>query len=1003
MSKIALRSYNREIENMIDRGDSLEAVAHCKHILTTFPKHIDTYRLLGKALLESQKYGDAADIFQRVLSSVPDDFISHIGMSIVREDEGNLDASIWHMERAFEIQPSNSAVQDELKRLYGRRDGVEPSKIRLTRGALVRMYTRGELYQQAIAEIRAALSEDPLRIDLEVILARLYFLTDRKVEATEICSKLISKLPYCYEANRILADILPDTTRAEDAKIFRQRIHELDPYFSESTITQQDIIEVPDNAVTLDYLVYRGNQKDDSQPDWAKSIGVQTEEFKNDTGEWNFNTPAPPPTPAEVQSPDLTVSSQTEQSGEDTSVKSDELEPEIPDWMKKAGWEKSDSASENHGAVDFELEDIENIHENISAVDSDDHIEPADLPDWIKQLEPQQNMIEDEPEDLISIEKLKALLPDNLEKAELNEASIGDGIANIDITSSIISDKDEQEKNADADLNIPAWLSELETTEEPRQFEDVQFETDQTEITDSQEPNEIPDWLNDLEAVSAKEDSTEIEDLREFQFSAESQEPEFQEQQEAHPPEQQLEEPDLSLSDTAPLKVETVSVISEETPEPELEDSESQILQAEVVENTISEFEPSETDQFLQEDVLSDELLIKNIDELLSSSELEKVGDDQELSEGSKTGIEETISKEGLPDWLSLDDLTQPDAEIKEADITDEIAKPEWLSEFLNSEDLNEAPVSASEELPEWISAETVDDSKTLEMAEQELEQIPDWLNELGEPTEIVNVSAPDTNEKLSTQSKDSMSGIDETLTWMKDLISENEMEEPGSLVAEEKLVENEISIPQKQDEATTEAETESELPIPDWLARLEEEVQDVKIEDAANENIPFTETNLGQDLEFNQSEASPTEEIELENITFPDQPPFQGWSEISETENESDATIETSLPATEKAPELFKEEAPEATSSETIATSEKLQSANALINKGEIEKATDILNEMISEGTDLDALIHDIREALYRFPIDISLWQLLGDAYARHNQLQEALDAYTKAEELIR
>ncbi|MEN6481977.1 MAG: tetratricopeptide repeat protein, partial [Anaerolineaceae bacterium] len=253
MSKIALRSYNREIENMIDRGDSLEAVAHCKHILTTFPKHIDTYRLLGKALLESQKYGDAADIFQRVLSSVPDDFISHIGMSIVREDEGNLDASIWHMERAFEIQPSNSAVQDELKRLYGRRDGIEPSKNRLTRGALVRMYTRGELYQQAIAEIRAALSEDPLRIDLEVILARLYFLTDRKVEATEICSKLISKLPYCYEANRILADILPDTTRAEDAKIFRQRIHELDPYFSESTITQQDIIEVPDNAVTLDY------------------------------------------------------------------------------------------------------------------------------------------------------------------------------------------------------------------------------------------------------------------------------------------------------------------------------------------------------------------------------------------------------------------------------------------------------------------------------------------------------------------------------------------------------------------------------------------------------------------------------------------------------------------------------------------------------------------------------------------------------------------------------
>jgi tetratricopeptide (TPR) repeat protein len=122
-------------------------------------------------------------------------------MSIIREDEGNLDAAIYSMERAYEIQPSNSAIQDELKRLYGRRDGVEPPKIRLTRGALVRMYVRGELYPQAIAEIRAALSENPDRVDLEIILARIYYLTNRKVEATEICSRLVGKLPYCYEAN----------------------------------------------------------------------------------------------------------------------------------------------------------------------------------------------------------------------------------------------------------------------------------------------------------------------------------------------------------------------------------------------------------------------------------------------------------------------------------------------------------------------------------------------------------------------------------------------------------------------------------------------------------------------------------------------------------------------------------------------------------------------------------------------------------------------------------
>ncbi|TLN03658.1 tetratricopeptide repeat protein, partial [bacterium] len=89
MAKIPLRAYNREIENQINRGQIDEAVGHCKHILRFFPKHIETYRLLGKAYLEGQHYAEASDVLQRVLSTVPDDFIAQIGMSIIREDEGN--------------------------------------------------------------------------------------------------------------------------------------------------------------------------------------------------------------------------------------------------------------------------------------------------------------------------------------------------------------------------------------------------------------------------------------------------------------------------------------------------------------------------------------------------------------------------------------------------------------------------------------------------------------------------------------------------------------------------------------------------------------------------------------------------------------------------------------------------------------------------------------------------------------------------------------------------
>ena len=188
MANVPLRNYINEIESIIDQKQTEEAVAHCRHILGIYPKNINTYRMLGKAYLESQRYGNAADIFQRVLSAIPDDFVSHVGMSIIREDESALDAAIWHMERAFESQPYNAAIQGELRRLFGLRDGMEPPKVHLTRGALARMYVKGNLPQQAIAELRSAIAEDPQRFDLLVALAQMYTQSGQNAKAIDLLS-----------------------------------------------------------------------------------------------------------------------------------------------------------------------------------------------------------------------------------------------------------------------------------------------------------------------------------------------------------------------------------------------------------------------------------------------------------------------------------------------------------------------------------------------------------------------------------------------------------------------------------------------------------------------------------------------------------------------------------------------------------------------------------------------------------------------------------------------
>jgi len=64
---------------------------------------------------------------------------------------------------------------------------------------------------------------------------------------------------------------------------------------------------------------------------------------------------------------------------------------------------------------------------------------------------------------------------------------------------------------------------------------------------------------------------------------------------------------------------------------------------------------------------------------------------------------------------------------------------------------------------------------------------------------------------------------------------------------------------------------------------------------------------------------------------------------------------------------------------------------------------ALDNYSRLIKKGRFLEEVIFDLRDALYRYPVDVDIWQSLGDAYMRSNRLQDALDAYTKAEELLR
>jgi tetratricopeptide (TPR) repeat protein len=477
MAKIPLRTYIKDIETLIERGNTDEAIAHCRHILKTFPKFLDAYRMLGKAYLEAHHYNEAADVFKRVLMAAPDDFVSHVGLSIINDEQKKLEDTIWHMERAFETQPSNAAIQSELQRLYGRRDGMEPHKIRLTRGALAHMYVQGELYPQAIGEIRSVLSDDENRADMQALLALAYFRNGQKVEATEACSRLLSRAPFCLNANRILVEILPGTGMADSVPTYRGRVVELDPYasYSPGSIFQSE--EVADNAVMIERLEFKGHAVEPLL-DWKDSLGL----------------PAGTSPSAMAAQPDWLRDAMGPQAGAPAPA-----EESIPDFLRDAGW------AESTGAFDESAQVLE------TPAQPSESIEKGELPDWVKAMAP---TVATEPEPTSTDSD-----DDWLSKLGEPVAPPASAAGQPDWLASMGEPKYPPAQPAEKG-ELPDWLSSLgESPSEPAPSTPVAGESDWLSSLGEPAgaaavPNtaaDLPDWLSSLDQPSAPAESIESE------------------------------------------------------------------------------------------------------------------------------------------------------------------------------------------------------------------------------------------------------------------------------------------------------------------------------------------------------------------------------------------------------------------------------------------------------------------------------------------------------------
>ncbi|MDX1379159.1 MAG: tetratricopeptide repeat protein, partial [Anaerolineales bacterium] len=268
-----------------------------------------------------------------------------------------------------------------------------------------------------------------------------------------------------------------------------------------------------------------------------------------------------------------------------------------------------------------------------------------------------------------------------------------------------------------------------------------------------------------------------------------------------------------------------------------------------------------------------------------------------------------------------------------------------------------------------------------------------------------------------------------DTAAWLKSLdqpeeqtpVAESSEEDALAWMADNSASETEADVP-------SEEAGDDSADLPDWLEGLDEEESEAPAVPGGDDLPAWMQDETGElvaeptKIEPTQStDWTPEEEKKAEADKDETPSPADPKPAPASTEVEPESKPD---PAPEPEPEPVKKTAPKkkeakpatpsqpdkepVTKRKTAASEEMpvdpiLETARAELSRSNIPGALETYGKLIKKGRFLEEVIYDLRDALYRYPVEVSIWQSLGDAYMRANQLQDALDAYTKAEELLR
>jgi tetratricopeptide (TPR) repeat protein len=394
--------------------------------------------------------------------------------------------------------------------------------------------------------------------------------------------------------------------------------------------------------------------------------------------------------------------------------------------------------------------------------------------------------------------------------------------------------------------------------------------------------------------------------------------------------------------------------------------------------------------------------------------------DEEEKQEKSSSALND------IPDWLND---SKSEREQTEGQNLHHSEIPEWLSDAQQPQDsagqfeyTNTESGAEKSDLPNWLSDVEKDAAQQNTFISQDISQneLSNWLNGLDDEPGLPFDAIPTPDSILfssispepvrNSKEQEPVAAKSDLPDWLSSVDSQNvePADEWKNSIQEEPAApdskQTEMPVPASQTESLPDwlQEMDNEEPTivdddtPPWLHREKWEAQ----AEEPQEPMPTSPSDW-HPIVTNQPESTLVQKqetpVETRKPFAPlDVPPPQpipvqpAVSGLQPSEPPAKKKKAGGLPARKQ-------------QSEAPSVIVALNQAKGELDRGDIPAALAHYGKLIKKGKHLEETIRDLTESIYRYPVEVGIWQTLGDAYMRANRLKEALEAYNKAEELIR